>query len=82
LEEVNFTVVAIPLNEITESMLGEETVCFDIVGVDQKTLLDVVLFIVDTPVDIVISSPKPGVIDYNILVVDLNHAVCSDLIIT
>jgi len=47
LEEVNFTVVAIPLDEVTERVLGEETVCFDIVCVDLKTLLDIVLLIIN-----------------------------------
>jgi len=81
LVEPDLTVVAIPLNEISKRVLREETVCLNVVSVDLQAVLDVVLAIVDEATDVVVSPPEPSVVDDDILVVDLNHALGGDLIL-
>ena len=74
LVEVDFTMVSIPLDEVTKTVLGEETVSFDIVSVDLQALSNVVLAVFDEAADVMVSSPEPGMINDNMRVVDLYHA--------
>ena len=77
--EIDLAIVSIPLDEITKIVLGEETVSLDVVGIDLKAILYVVSTVVDRPGDVVVCSPEPGVVNDNILVVNLDHALSTDL---
>ena len=77
--EIDLAIVSIPLDEITKIVLGEETVSLDVVGIDLKAILYVVSAVVDKSGDVVVCSPEPGVVNDNILVVNLDHALSTDL---
>ena len=81
LVEVNFSIVAVPLNEITKAVLREQTISLDIVRVDLKALSNVVFTVVNASMNVMVSSPEPGVVDEYVLVVDLNHSFSCDLVI-
>ena len=75
LVEVDFTVVAFPVDEVTKCVLCEETVRLDVVCIYFKTRSDVVLAIFNTATNIMVSSPQPRVVNDNILVVNLDHGL-------
>ena len=54
-------------------MLGEKSIGSHIIGIDLESIFYVVLAIIYTTTDVMVSSPQPSMVDYNVLVVDLNH---------
>ena len=78
LVEVDFAVVSVPLDEVTKGVLREKTEGLDVVRIDLKAILCVVSAAIDGPTNVVVSSPEPGVVNDDVLVVDLEHALGAD----
>ena len=57
LVEVDFTIVAVPLDEISEIMLGEKTISFHVVCIDLESILNIIFAAVNATTDVMVSSP-------------------------
>jgi len=66
LVEIGFTVLTIPQNHVTQSVLNKETVSTNGIAVDLKTSSNVVVRRFYLTLDIVVCAPQPNVIDYHV----------------
>lgn len=73
LVEVSLTILSVPLQEVAKSVLSRKTIANHIVSIDLKTSCYRILSSSYLTSDVVVSAPKPSVINDYIARVNLKH---------
>jgi len=67
--------VAVPLEHIAKGVFDCKAVSNNVVSIDLEACLNGILAVHDEPFNVVVCSPEPDIIDYDVAAVDLKHVV-------